>query len=71
MKKYRGHVQCPCNHGEKVRNCHGEKIKTLQGDGIIEFVKKDLALISNAFNVAKEKDRRKKIERYIQETKRR
>lgn len=71
MNKYRGHAQCPCNHGEKVRDCHGEKIKTLQGDGIIEFVKKDLALISNAFNVAKEEDRRKKIEQYIQETKRR
>ena len=61
---------CPCNHGEKIRNCHGDKVKTLQMVGILEFVREDLGLLSRILDFAKEEDRRKKIEQYIRETKR-
>ena len=70
LDKYRGHALCPCNHGEKIRNCHGDKVKTLQMVGILEFVREDLGLLSRILDFAKEEDRRKKIEQYIRETKR-
>lgn len=38
--------------------------------GILEFVREDLGLLSRILDFAKEEDRRKKIEQYIRETKR-
>lgn len=27
---YRGHINCPCGSGEKLRKCHGEQIRNIQ-----------------------------------------
>ena len=38
-KKYRGHLDCPCGSGKKLRNCHGELIQKLLNDDEIEILK--------------------------------
>ena len=38
-KKYRGHLDCPCGSGKKIRNCHGELILELLNGDEIEILK--------------------------------
>lgn len=46
QKAYRGHNECPCGSGLKVRNCHGKVIKPFYEDKkAIEIIKKDIEYI--------------------------
>lgn len=38
-KKYRGHLDCPCGSGKKLRNCHGNIILELLNGDEIEILK--------------------------------
>lgn len=38
-KKYRGHLDCPCGSGKKIRNCHGKLILELLNSDEIEILK--------------------------------
>lgn len=31
---YRGHIQCPCGSGKRIRNCHGEIVKQMMDAGL-------------------------------------
>lgn len=39
---YRGHHQCPCNSGNRIRNCHLDEIKYLLSLGIQDSFRADL-----------------------------
>lgn len=32
--RYRGHIQCPCESGKKIRNCHGEKVIAIMNNSL-------------------------------------
>ena len=38
-KKYRGHLDCPCGSGKKIRNCHGKLILELLNSDEIKILK--------------------------------
>lgn len=49
LKKYRGHLQCPCKSGKKIRNCHGKYIiKFYNSEYVRSILLKDYDMIINA-----------------------
>lgn len=38
-KRYRGHLDCPCSSGKKLRNCHGDIILELLNGDEVEILK--------------------------------
>ena len=46
-KKYRGHLDCPCGSGKKIRNCHGELILELLNNDEIEILKDNYRRMQN------------------------
>lgn len=59
---YRGHLQCPCGSGKKIRNCHGKKMLfAYQSKIVMDIMRKDFFKI-DAFV-------RKEIDEYQKKTK--
>lgn len=47
---YRGHLLCPCQSGEKLRNCHGETIKEIINCGLVDDCRNILNVIAERIN---------------------
>ena len=45
-KNYKGHHNCPCNSGKRIRDCHKDKILELRKSDFIDIFKADYARIS-------------------------
>ena len=44
-REYRGHLNCPCGSGARIRNCHGAQLRTLMEKPLHKSVSKDVDLI--------------------------
>ena len=57
IKKYRGHLPCPCESGRKFRNCHGDVIlKDIQSNRH-DVYRTDAYLLINHYLKESEKER--------------
>lgn len=47
---YRGHLECPCGSGEKIRNCHGVVLKQLMAANIEDDFRKIIYQIKRMYD---------------------
>lgn len=54
VKEYRGHHDCPCGSGKRIRNCHGKQMRIFYNDEERSVLIQDLSLL---YKIIKESEK--------------